>query len=113
MGNALVELEHRTFGRQTVVGEPRLLGVHVDRLALNVRTGEVFVASNVERAIYAVDLETMRASLVVGGVGEVTAMAYGELGSWVVRLFILVSIIPLLCIIIPLLLIPLRGYTQL
>lgn len=78
VGNYLVELQHRSFGRQ-VAGESKTLGMHIDRLALNTLTGEVFVASNVEHAIYMVNLETLRTKLLVSSnVGEVSALAFGK-----------------------------------
>lgn len=78
VGSYLVEMQHRSFGRQ-VAGEAKALGMHIDRLALNTLNGEVFVASNVEHAIYMVNLETLRTKLLVfSNVGEVSALAFGK-----------------------------------
>lgn len=80
-GFHMMQMEHRTFGRQ-IGGEEKTLSMRVDAMTQNSRTGTIYVASNVENMIVEVDMQTMRTTrLVDGGLSNVVAMAFDELGE--------------------------------
>uniref|UniRef100_A0A182JZY0 EGF-like domain-containing protein n=1 Tax=Anopheles christyi TaxID=43041 RepID=A0A182JZY0_9DIPT len=82
IGHYLVSLKHHPFGRHaTGRGEPLPLST-ISRMAFNSLTGEVFIADNGRRAIYTVELGTLRTQrLVRSGIGMITALAFDYLSN--------------------------------
>uniref|UniRef100_A0A182QRH4 EGF-like domain-containing protein n=1 Tax=Anopheles farauti TaxID=69004 RepID=A0A182QRH4_9DIPT len=83
VGNFLVTQKHHPFGRHEIgKGEPLPGDVQIHRLAFNSLNGEVFVADNAQKAIYTVNLESMRTKLVVrGDIGMISALAFDYLSN--------------------------------
>ncbi|XP_050099574.1 putative vitellogenin receptor isoform X1 [Anopheles aquasalis] len=83
IGSYLLSLKHHPFGRhEEGKGEP--LPINISRLAFNSLTGEVLVADNVQKAIFAVNLETKQTrALVTTGIGSVASLALDYLSNTV------------------------------
>ncbi|XP_049533845.1 putative vitellogenin receptor [Anopheles darlingi] len=81
IGSYLLSLKHHPFGRHEE-GKGVPLSINISRLAFNSLTGEVLVADNVQRAIYAVNLETKATrALVTTHIGSVSALALDYLSN--------------------------------
>ncbi|XP_035791201.1 putative vitellogenin receptor [Anopheles albimanus] len=81
IGSYLLSLKHHPFGRHEE-GKGQALSINISRLAFNSLTGEVLVADNVQRAIYAVNLETKESrALVTTRIGAVSALAFDHLSN--------------------------------
>ncbi|XP_052872576.1 putative vitellogenin receptor [Anopheles cruzii] len=81
VGNYLVSLKHHSFGRhEAAKGEP--LQLTISCLAFNSLTGEVLIADNVQKAIFAVNMERWSSRKVVSsGIGRISAMAFDGLSN--------------------------------
>ncbi|XP_055711051.1 putative vitellogenin receptor isoform X2 [Phlebotomus papatasi] len=81
VGNYLVTLEHQEFGRHSIgVGDD--INVIISEIAFNCLTGEVIVASNIEKKIYTVDFHTKETKeLIKSGIGNISSLAFDYLSN--------------------------------
>lgn len=88
--NYLIALEHQTFGRNEP-GKGEALAMVIDKMAYNLLTGNLFAVDNTKRVIYSVDVKTKATKeLVKQGIGNVSALAFGEKRfAWIVGVFYL------------------------
>ncbi|XP_052899994.1 putative vitellogenin receptor [Anopheles moucheti] len=81
IGNYLVTLKHRPFGRYET-GRGEQLFPTISRMAFNSLNGEVFIADNKQKAIYTVELVSLRTKrLVSDGIGMISALAFDYLSN--------------------------------
>uniref|UniRef100_A0A182IR31 Uncharacterized protein n=1 Tax=Anopheles atroparvus TaxID=41427 RepID=A0A182IR31_ANOAO len=81
IGNYLVSLKHHPFGRHEA-GKGEGLHVTISLMAFNGITGEVFVADNVQKAIFTVEPESAKTQRVIGsGIGRISAIAFDYLSN--------------------------------
>ncbi|XP_053677992.1 putative vitellogenin receptor [Anopheles nili] len=81
IGNYLVSLKHHPFGRHET-GKGEALQITISRMAFNVLTGEVFIADNIEKAIYTVELDSLRTKQIIrSDIGMITALAFDYLSN--------------------------------
>lgn len=79
MGNYIMSVKHRTFGRHESVGDAKLFPFHIDQMAFNVLTGELFVADNYAHIIYIVNTTSLQSrQLVSRHLGNVSSMGFGK-----------------------------------
>lgn len=79
IGNNILSVRHRTFGRHESDGFAKVFHMHIDQMSLNSLTGDVFVADNYAHVIYTVNTSSMaNLELVYRNVGNVSAMGFGE-----------------------------------
>lgn len=82
IGNHLLKVDVQSFGRHDVTKEDAF-GFQIHRMAFNSITGELFVADNVQKIIYAVDLKSKESrKLVSDGIGNITALAFGNISKF-------------------------------
>ncbi|XP_059618932.1 putative vitellogenin receptor isoform X2 [Phlebotomus argentipes] len=81
VGNYLVTLEHQEFGRYTTgVGDD--INTVISELVYNSLTGNVVIASNVEKKIYTVNFRTKETKeLLKSGIGNISSLAFDHLSN--------------------------------
>lgn len=81
VGNYLVKMDIQAFGRHELTkGDAFLFFIH--RMAFNSITGELFVADNIQKIIYIVELKTKTSrKLVTTGIGNISALAFDYLAN--------------------------------
>lgn len=80
VGNYILSVKHRTFGRHEPDGSANMFHMHIDRMALNTLTGDVFVADNTAQVIYTVNTSSLQSKeLIYQNIGNVSAMGFGKL----------------------------------
>lgn len=96
IGNYLVRLDIPAFGRhETTKGDA--FQFFISRMVFNSITGELFVADNVQKVIFTVDIKAKTSrKLVSTGIGNITAMSFGKNGITFCNSIIIKSSFPLL-----------------
>lgn len=78
LGNRLVIFEHQSFGRHNE-GEGKIFRFEIDKMAFNSITGDVIIADNQRKIIYQVNMKNYEPKeLIVGNIGNITALAFGR-----------------------------------
>ncbi|XP_039439159.2 putative vitellogenin receptor [Culex pipiens pallens] len=81
VANYLVRLDMQTFGRHEL-SKGDAFQFFISRMVFNSINGELLVADNVQKAIFAVDLKSKASRKLIGdGIGNVSAMAFDYLGN--------------------------------
>ncbi|XP_050075140.1 putative vitellogenin receptor [Anopheles maculipalpis] len=81
IGHYLVTLKHHLFGRHET-GRGEQLFPTISKMAFNSLNGEVFIADNVQHAIFTLELASLRTRRIVSdGIGMITALAFDYLSN--------------------------------
>ncbi|XP_055684225.1 putative vitellogenin receptor [Lutzomyia longipalpis] len=80
-GTYLVTMEHQEFGRHSLgIGDN--INVVISELVHNSLTGDVIVASNIEKIIYSVNFQTKETkALIRSGIGNISSLAFDHLSN--------------------------------
>lgn len=79
VGNYILSVRHRTFGRHESDGGAKIIHMHIDHMALNTLTGEMFIADNKAHTISLVNTSSLLSKeLVFKNIGNVSAMGFGK-----------------------------------
>lgn len=81
LGNYLVKLDIQTLGRHDIT-KGDAFQFSISRMAFNSITGDLFVADNIQKAIFLVDMKLKTSNrLIASGIGNISALAFDYLGN--------------------------------